>query len=219
MQTLQILLLLVPLSTSFRLTTTPRNDLNQIFTPKSGWSWLGGDSSSSIQLPNRPSDDFAAAAARRRNQSPPFNYLWIFGDTLRGKLVQNNTRDIKDMPHSTLALLGSSTTSTTTTPTFFFPTTTRGWFVPPSSLYPSTSYYWLIDGVVGHDTGRLFLQAMVINGTPDGFVQLGTDLIVVDMASSSATKSSTIDPTKWTSISHHLPHTVSARNHLLLCSS
>ena len=191
-----LLLLLVPLSTSFRHTTTPRDDLNQIFTPKPGWSWLGGDSSSSIQLPNRLN-----------------NYLWIFGDTLRGKLVQNNTqRHIKDMPHSTFALLDSSSTTTTTTPTFFFPPTTRGWFVPPSSLYPSTSYYWLIDGVVGHDTGRLFLQAMVINGTPDGFVQLGTDLIVVNMESSSTTPSSMIDPidpTKWTSISHHLPHTVS----------
>jgi hypothetical protein len=177
---LRLLLHQLPLASSLHFTTSPRDDLNLIFTPKAGWTWLGGDSSSSVQMNDGD------------------NHLWIFGDTLRGKLVRNNTqRDIEDMPHSTFALLASNLTRS---PTFFFPPTDRGWFSPPASTAPSSSYYWLIDGIVGRDTGHLFLQAMVINGSPSGFVQLGTDLIVIDVKSSS-------NPNSWTSTSYRLPNT------------
>ena len=116
------------------------------------------------------------------------------------KLIHNGTqREIDSMPHSSLALLQRQSTHNKSKtlhssrqsqqqpqpqPTFIFPSSTRGIFSPPLPA-PLTSYYWLIDGVVGHDTGKLFLQAMVINGSVDGFEQLGSDLIIVDNPNSS----------------------------------
>jgi hypothetical protein len=179
-----LLLILLALTTSIaralHFTTLPRPDLNAIFTPKPSWTWLGGDSSASVVLPR------AATTTT----------LWLFGDTLRGRLIHHGTqRQINSMPHSTLAFY----TPSHPTPTFVFPPHDRGIFVPPPATAPSSSYYWLIDGLVGNDTGKLFLQAMVINGTVDGFVQLGSDLIVVDNPND--------EVSQWRSTSLRLPNT------------
>ena len=180
---IMVIVLYSQLCSSIQFTTTIRPDLNSIFNPKTNWNWLGGDSSASIQL-------------QQYNKGS----LWIFGDTLRGQLIHNGTqREIDSMPHSSLALLQRQSTHNKSKtlhssrqsqpqpqpqPTFIFPSSTRGIFSPPLPA-PLTSYYWLIDGVVGHDTGKLFLQAMVINGSVDGFEQLGSDLIIVDNPNSS----------------------------------
>ena len=173
-----LLTTLITLTLSIHTTTTfPRPDLTDLFTPKSKWTWLGGDSSTSIPLPN-------------------YQTLWLFGDTLRGKLIRHNTqRQINSMPHSSVAKISKQSA----TPTFYFPSTTRGFFTPPLATAPKTSYYWLIDGIIGKDTTHLFIQAMVINGTPEGFEQLGTDLIIVS--------NPTASPALWQSKSIHLPHT------------
>jgi len=157
-------------------TTVDRPDLDAIFTPESGWNWLGGDSSASVQL--------------SRSKS-----LWIFGDTLKGRLVHNDTqRKIESMPHSSLAFLHHRTSA----PRFVFPTSTRGIFFPPAPA-PNSSYYWLIDGLIGQDTGKLIIQAMVINNTADGFVQLGSDLVVVENPN--------MPPKEWKHHSLRLPFT------------
>ena len=120
----------------------------------------------------------------------------MFGDTLRGRLLHNGTqRRIVSMPHSTFAITTTNTLGVP--PTFYFPPTNRGFFLPPPSSAPPTSYYWLIDGIIGQDTGKLFLQAMVIDTTPTGFQQLGTDLVVVDNPSTL--------PHAWESTSLRLP--------------
>ena len=180
------LILLISTSTprtaiAVSFTTRPRGDLDDVFTPRIGWSWLGGDSSASVRV-----DD---------------THLWLFGDTLLGGLTRDAGgrvfRNITSMPHSTLAVMHN----TTGPPLFLDPPSSRGWFYPQPGSAPAAAYYWIIDGIQSGDT--LFIVAMVIENTKGGgFVQLGSDLIVIPYISEQFEK---MNPAKWEWNSTRIP--------------
>ena len=195
-QLLLLLLLLLPAARArgapaITFSVRPRADLDAMFTPRPGWSWLGGDSSASVRIVSDPNPPGAPTM------------LWLFGATLLGTLVGGPgrlRRNITSMPHSTLAI----TKNMTGPPVFLDPPTSRGWFYPrPGAAAPATAYYWIIDGIQSTRTNALFIVAMVIENTKDGgFVQLGSDLIAVPRIAQQFQKK---EPATWTWNSTRIP--------------
>jgi len=107
--------------------------------------------------------------------------MWIWGDTLVGNLYTSNgqeKRNITRMPHNTVAIVDMSGDRK---PTFYVPENNRGQFYPKYDT-DTNVLYWVIDGVVGPDSGKLILIAMVIKlgGGGLGFQQIGADIIIVN---------------------------------------
>ncbi len=171
--------------------TRLRPDLDALFAPRPGWAWLGGDSSASVALPHGQA------------------HLWLFGDSLRGALVDGGTRrHITAMPHSSFAILNRTNA---TSPAFYFPPTSEGWFTPPPppSSPPTTEiFYWLIDGAVGNASGMLFILGMVIEAVPTaplGFAQTASDLIIVENPADRP-------PDRWRYTTARFPHSAPGSN-------
>jgi hypothetical protein len=130
--------------------------------------WLGADVSSSFHMGNSL-------------------YMWLWGDTLLGKLAlhpQHPTveRQWSVMPHSSLAWMNMSESLEVKFWWRLLPNgqvDTQGLFTPQHPTIAG-EYYWTINGMIGPKTGYLFVVAMAIyDPTPTTFQQVGTDIIVI----------------------------------------
>eukprot|EP01127_Copromyxa_protea_P004276 TRINITY_DN14157_c0_g1_i1.p1 TRINITY_DN14157_c0_g1~~TRINITY_DN14157_c0_g1_i1.p1 ORF type:complete len:376 (-),score=34.43 TRINITY_DN14157_c0_g1_i1:305-1432(-) len=161
--------------------------LGNFFGPQDS-GWLGADVAASIPVPYRNG-----------------TYLWLWGDTLVGSLV-NGQRDIRTVPRNSISLVQVDK-QTPQLQEFYLktdpndPYDLRFGFFTPSALPNTTNWFWVYDALIIGKKLYVMASELATNDEPEpwNFETISTGVLIVE--------DSTSDPLTWLYTYNKFPHT------------